>query len=65
MTFVTEEGHEAVVKRLLMKDGVGLDSKENFGRKLLQKAAENVNEAVVKLLLDRASTLRTRTIGHC
>jgi ankyrin repeat protein len=45
-------GHEAVVRQLLAKDGVDPDSKDNSGRTPLSWAAGNGHEAVVKLLRD-------------
>src|SRR5947199_3234073 len=42
---------EAVSKLLLAKDGVGPDSKDEYGRTPLSWAARNGHEAVVKLLL--------------
>src|ERR1700722_14607775 len=49
-----EKGHEAVVKLLLDKVGVDLDSKDTiYGQTPLSRAAENGHEMVVKLLLDK------------
>jgi ankyrin repeat protein len=52
--WAAENGHDAVVKLLLDKDGVGPDSKDRNGGMPLWRAAENGHEAVVKLLLDRS-----------
>jgi len=47
-------GHEAVVKLLLDKEGVDPDSKGSYyNRTPLSRAAKNGHEAVVKLLLDK------------
>jgi ankyrin repeat protein len=52
LSYATEKGHEAVVKLLLTKDGVDLNSKDDYsGRTPLSHAAKNGHEAVVKLLL--------------
>ena len=44
-------GHEAVVKQLLAKHGVDVDSKSKSGLTPLSWAARNGHEAVVKQLL--------------
>jgi ankyrin repeat protein len=46
-------GHEAVVKILLVENGVDADFKDADGRTRLWRAAENRHEAVVKLLLEK------------
>jgi ankyrin repeat protein len=51
LSWAAENGHEAVVKLLLAKDGVDPDSKSSSGRTPLSWAAKNGHEAVVKLLL--------------
>lgn len=48
-----EIGHAAVVKLLLDKEGVDVNSKDSFGRTPLSRAAEIWHEAVFKLLLDK------------
>jgi hypothetical protein len=53
LPWAAENGHEAVVKLLLEKEGVGVDSKAKNGRTPLSWAAENGHEAVVKLLLEK------------
>jgi ankyrin repeat protein len=55
LSLAAESGHEAVVKLLLTRDGVDVDSKDNnYGRTPLSRAAQRGHEAVVKLLLARA-----------
>jgi ankyrin repeat protein len=52
LSCAARNGHEAVVKLLLAKDGVDPDSKDaRYGQTPLSWAAENGHEAVVKLLL--------------
>jgi ankyrin repeat protein len=46
-----ENGHEAVAKLLLAKDGVDVNFKDKDGRTPLWYTAGNGHEAVVKLLL--------------
>jgi hypothetical protein len=54
LSWSAENGHEAVVKLLLDKEGVDPDSKDTlYGQTPLGWAAANGHEAVVKLLLDR------------
>ena len=54
LSWAAENGHEAVVKLLLEKEGVEPDSKDNeYGQTPLSWAAENGHEAVVKLLLEK------------
>ena len=48
-----EEGHEAVVRLLLSRDAVAVDSQDNEGQTPLSWAAERGKEAVVRLLLSR------------
>ena len=56
LSWAAENGHEAVVKLLLARDGVDPESKDNSGRTPLSWAAEKGHEAVVKLLhLDLSS----------
>ena len=45
--------HEAVVKLLVARDDVEVDSKDEAGRSPLSYAAENGHEAVVKILVAR------------
>ena len=55
-----ENGHEAVLKLLLEKDSVDLDSKDTFyGRTPLWWAATNGHEAVVKPLLEKGTDLKS------
>ncbi|KAI9781882.1 MAG: hypothetical protein M1839_005676 [Geoglossum umbratile] len=52
LSWAAERGHEAVVKLLLAKDGVDINSKDSYGGQTpLSLAAERGHEAVVKLLL--------------
>ena len=51
LSWAAENGHEAVVKLLLAKDGVDPDSKDRYGQTPLSWAAGNGHEAVVRLLL--------------
>jgi len=54
LSWAAQNGHEAVVKLLLDKDGVNPDSKDTiYGQTPLSWAARNGHEAVVKLLLDK------------
>ncbi|KAH7462318.1 hypothetical protein FOMA001_g18690 [Fusarium oxysporum f. sp. matthiolae] len=46
------QGQEAVVKLLLATEGVGVDSKDEYGKTPLSLAATFGNEATVKLLLE-------------
>ena len=48
-----EEGHEAVVRLLLSRDDVAVDSRDDWGRTPLSWAAERGQETVVRLLLSR------------
>ena len=52
LSWAAENGHEAVVKLLLAKDGVDPDSRIGLVGRRLSWAAENGHEAVVKLLHD-------------
>jgi hypothetical protein len=61
--WAAENGHDAVVKLLLDKDGVGPDSKDRNGGTPLWRAAENGHEAVVKLLLNKEGR-RSELQGH-
>ena len=45
-----ENGHEAVVKLLLAREGVDPDSKDGSGQTPLSWAAEKGHEAVVRLV---------------
>jgi ankyrin repeat protein len=49
-TRAAENGHEAMVRLLLTRDGVDPDSKDVYGQTPLSWAATNGHEAVVKLL---------------
>jgi ankyrin repeat protein len=51
LSWAAERGHEAVVKLLLAKDAVDINSKDLYGWTALSWAAERGHEAVVKLLL--------------
>jgi hypothetical protein len=51
LSYAAENGHEAVVKLLLAKDGVNLNYMDQFDETPLLFAVENGHEAVVKLLL--------------
>jgi ankyrin repeat protein len=51
LSYAVENGHEAVVERLLAKDDVDLDSKDMYGHTPLWLAVENGHEAVVQQLL--------------
>ncbi|KAF2179509.1 hypothetical protein K469DRAFT_300743 [Zopfia rhizophila CBS 207.26] len=52
LSYAAERGHEAVVKLLLAKDGVDINSKAGYrGRTALSYAAKEGHGAVVKLLL--------------
>jgi ankyrin repeat protein len=51
LSYAAGNGHEAVVKLLLMEKGVAPDSKDKYGMTPLSWAAENGHEAVVQLLL--------------
>jgi hypothetical protein len=53
LAWAAQNGHEAVVKLLLDKEGVDPDSEDKYGRTPLSWAAANGHEAVVKLLLDK------------
>jgi ankyrin repeat protein len=61
--WAAENGHEAVVKLLLDKDGVDPDSKGGNGETPLWWAAANGHEAVVKLLLNKEGR-RSELQGH-
>ena len=51
LSYAAEEGHEPVVKILVMQDDVEVNTKDNHGHSLLSSAAKHVNEAVVKMLV--------------
>jgi ankyrin repeat protein len=53
LSWAAGNGHEAVAKLLLNKEGVGPDFKDSRGRTPLSWAAGNGHEAVVKLLFDK------------
>ncbi|KAI9772445.1 MAG: hypothetical protein M1840_000648 [Geoglossum simile] len=54
LSWAAQEGHEMVVKLLLAKDGVDINSKDSMmGLTALSLAAERGHEAVVKLLLGK------------
>jgi ankyrin repeat protein len=55
VTAVVEKRHEAVVRLLLAKKGVDLDSKDEYGQTPLWWAARNGHEVVVKLLQSRGA----------
>lgn len=46
-------GQEAIVKLLLSRDDVAVDTRDNKGRTPVYHAAEYAHEAVIKLLLSR------------
>jgi ankyrin repeat protein len=50
LSWAAENGHEAVVKLLLLEKAVDVDSKSNNGQTPLSWATGNGHEAVVKLL---------------
>ena len=52
LSWAAQNGHEAVVKLLVDKEGVDPDSEDNYDQTPLWWAAHNGHEAVVKLLLD-------------
>ncbi|OCK95650.1 purine and uridine phosphorylase [Cenococcum geophilum 1.58] len=51
LSYAAENGHKAVVRLLLAKDGVNVNSKDKYGQTPLSYAAKNGHEAVVQLLL--------------
>ncbi len=51
LLWAADNGHEAVVKLLLAKDGVDQDSKDDYNRTPLLLAAMSGHQVVVKLLL--------------
>jgi ankyrin repeat protein len=53
LSTAAEHGHDAVVKMLLARDDVEVNSKDPYGGTPLLRAAANGHEAVVKLLLAR------------
>ena len=53
LSLAAQNGHKAVVKLLLDRNGVMADFQDKKNRTPLSYAAENGDEAVVKLLLDR------------
>jgi Ankyrin repeats (3 copies)/Ankyrin repeats (many copies) len=54
LSYAAVDGHEAVVKLLLARADVEINSKSEYGRTPLSYAAENGHETVIKLLLARA-----------
>jgi len=50
LSWAAANGHEAVVKLLLLEKAVDVDSKDDYGQTPLSWAAEGGHEAVVKLL---------------
>lgn len=57
--FAAQNGHDAVVRALVAKDGVDSDSKIVDGQTPLSRAARNGHEAVVKLLLDHGAEINS------
>ena len=55
LSWAVEYGHEAVVKLLVERDDVEVNSENDDGDTLLSQAAENGNETMVLLLLDRGA----------
>ena len=53
MSYAVENGHEAVVKILVARDDVEVNTTDSEGRSPLLQAAEEGHEAVVKLLVAR------------
>ncbi|KAI9792977.1 MAG: hypothetical protein M1816_001299 [Peltula sp. TS41687] len=53
LSWAAERGHEAVIKLLLDRDDIDVNSKSQFDRTPLSHAAERGHEAAVKLLLGR------------
>ncbi|RYP44175.1 hypothetical protein DL768_009323 [Monosporascus sp. mg162] len=51
LSWAARNGHDAVVRLLLAKDGIDPDSKDSHGRTPLSRAAQHGNEGVVSLLL--------------
>ena len=60
-----ENGHEAVVRLLLVEDGVNPDAKDRYRRTPLSWAAENGHEAVVRLLLAKGGVDLDSKDGYC
>jgi hypothetical protein len=54
LSYAAENGHEAVVRLLLARADVEINSEDKYGQTPLSYAAENGHEAMVKLLLARA-----------
>jgi signal recognition particle subunit SEC65 len=55
LSWAARNGHSEIVKLLLEKDGIDVNSMDNYGRTPLSRAAENGHLDVVKLLLDKDS----------
>ena len=55
LSWAAEYGHESVVRLLIERDSVDINSKDGFGQAPLSMAAENGHEAVVRLLIERDS----------
>jgi ankyrin repeat protein len=53
------------VVKLLLKKGAELESKDNYGRTPLWRAAESGHEAVVKLLLEKGGELESKDNDDC
>ena len=53
LSYAAANGHEAVVRLLLEREGVVADSTDKHGQTPLSYAAEHGHEAVVRLLLER------------
>ena len=51
LSYAAEEGHEPVVKILVMWDDIEVNTKDDHGCLPLSYAAEHVNQAVVKILV--------------
>ena len=53
LSWAAENGHEAVVRLLIERDGININAKDRWGRTALTWAAEEGHEAVVRLLVER------------
>jgi ankyrin repeat protein len=65
-----ERGHEAVVRLLVERDDVAVDSKDKSGRRPLSLATERGHDAVVQLLVERDDVTaelegESSRVSHC